>query len=152
MSDRETARGIIVVGVDGSPSCREALEWAVRQAGITGAKVVAVQAWLAPTDYATGGLLVPEDEWATEAEASLASLVSHVAAEQPQVEIEQRVVKGHPAAALVEAARDADLLVVGSRGHGGFTGTLLGSVSHHVLHRARCPVVVVRGTDAPQGR
>ncbi|MEU3985934.1 universal stress protein [Streptomyces sp. NPDC026672] len=55
-----------------------------------------------------------------------------------------QVVEGHPAAALTEAAKDAELLVVGSRGHGAFTGMLLGSVSHHCVHHATCPVLVVR--------
>ncbi|MQM27939.1 universal stress protein [Glycomyces albidus] len=145
MSDRESERDVVVVGVDGSPSSREALEWAMRQAETTGAKVVAVQAWLAPTDYATGGLLIPEEQWVAEASGSLNAIVSQVAAARPQVPIEQRVVKGHPVTVLVDQARGADLLVVGSRGRGGFAGALLGSVSHHVLHRAPCPVAVVRG-------
>jgi nucleotide-binding universal stress UspA family protein len=143
MSDRES--DVVVVGVDGSPSSREALEWAMRQAETTGAKVVAVQAWLAPTDYATGGLLIPEEQWVAEASESLDAIVSQVAATRPQVSIEQRVIKGHPVTVLVDQARGADLLVVGSRGRGGFAGALLGSVSHHVLHRAPCPVAVVRG-------
>ena len=65
------------------------------------------------------------------------------------VEIERRVVEGAPGAVLVEESRGADLLVVGSRGHGGFAGLLLGSVSQQCAHHAECPVVIVR---APSGR
>jgi nucleotide-binding universal stress UspA family protein len=65
--------------------------------------------------------------------------------ESAPVEIRPRVVEGNPAQALLDTAKDADLLVVGSRGHGGFTEALLGSVSQHVVHHAPCPVVVVRG-------
>ncbi|MFC3495777.1 universal stress protein [Glycomyces rhizosphaerae] len=143
MSHLENGRGVIVVGVDGSKSSRLALEWALRQAEVTRAKVIAVQAWVAPIDYATGGLLIPEEQWIANARASLESIVSHASAERPLVPIEQRVVAGHPATVLVNQAEGADLLVVGNRGHGAFAGALLGSVSRHVVHRAPCPVVVV---------
>lgn len=145
MTFHGTQRGAIVVGVDGSKSSRHALEWALRQAELTGANVIAIQAWLAPTDYATGDFLIPPEQWIANARASLESIVSHASSERPQVPIEQRVIEGHPATVLVEQARDAELLVVGSRGRGAFTSALLGSVSMHVIHRAPCPVVVIPG-------
>ncbi|MEU8515733.1 universal stress protein [Kitasatospora sp. NPDC048722] len=146
---RRSAR--IVVGVDGSPTSRAALVWAARQAGLTGAAVDAVIAWQYPVGYGTPSAAVPNFDLAGNARQTLAGAVAAATARSPQVEIRQHVVQGHPAAALLEAADSADLLVVGNRGHGGFTEALLGSVSQHCVHLARCPVVVVRGTE-PQPR
>jgi len=143
MSDRKQEAGVVVVGVDGSPSSRRALRWALRQAEATGMKVVAVYAWRAPTGYGTGVMVMPGVQWADEARASLESTVEAAAAKWPHVTIEQRVLEGHPAEILLNQTEDADLLVVGSRGHGGFVGALLGSVSNHCVHHATCPVVVV---------
>lgn len=143
MSDRVRRQGGIVVGVDGSPSSRRALDWALRQADATGLKVVAVLAWRAPTGYGTGALVAQGVDWADEARASLESIVAPATAPWPQVPVEQRVLEGHPTEILLDKARSADLLVVGSRGHGGFAGALLGSVSNHRVHHATCPVVVV---------
>ena len=143
MSDRVRRQGGIVVRVDGSPSSRRALDWALRQADATGLKVVAVLAWRAPTGYGTGALVTQGVDWADEARASLESIVAPASAPWPQVPVEQRVLEGHPAEILLDQARSADLLVVGSRGHGGFVGALLGSVSNHCVHHATCPVVVV---------
>ncbi|MDA1360943.1 universal stress protein [Glycomyces luteolus] len=144
MSDRKKPeQGAVVVGVDGSPPSRRALRWAVRQAEATGMKIVAVYAWRPPTRYGTGVMVMPGVEWAEEARAALYSTVETFSARWPNVPIEQRVIEGHPAAVLLEQAEGADLLVVGSRGHGGFMGALLGSVSNHCVHHATCPVVVV---------
>ncbi|WP_205328581.1 universal stress protein [Glycomyces sp. YM15] len=143
MSDREQQQGVVVVGVDGSPSSRRALRWALRQAEATGMRVVAVNAWRAPTGYGTGVMVMPGVEWAEEARAALHSTVEASSTRWPDVPIEQRVIEGHPAAVLLKQAEGADLLVVGSRGHGGFVGALLGSVSSHCVHHATCPVVVV---------
>jgi nucleotide-binding universal stress UspA family protein len=131
------------VGVDGSPSSRRALDWAMRQAEATGMKIVALLAWRAPTGYGTGALVASGVDWANEARASLESIVAPVSEEWPQVPVEQRVLEGHPAEVLLAQTEGADLLVVGSRGHGGFAGALLGSVSTHCVHHATCPVVVI---------
>ncbi|MFD5432959.1 universal stress protein [Kitasatospora sp. NPDC127067] len=139
---RRSAR--IVVGVDGSPTSRSALTWAARQAGLTGDSVDAVIAWQYPVGYGAPSAAVPNFDFAGNARQALAGAVTEAAAESPQVEIRQHVVQGHPAAALLEAAESADPLVVGNRGHGGFTEALLGSVSQHCVHHAPCPVVVVR--------
>jgi nucleotide-binding universal stress UspA family protein len=142
--------GRIVVGIDGSEASKEALSWALAEARLRGDTVEAVHAWTAPYAAPTGlpGALVPPvDERMTEAirngaEALLAETVAEAAA--GEVAIEQRVVEGPAATALIEAAKGAELLVVGSRGHGGFTGLLLGSVSDQVASHAPCPVVIVR--------
>lgn len=136
----------IVVGVDGSPGARRALEWALDEAVVRGAIVVAVHAWQLPYVVSTplGVVSVPVDEDATaEAEAELAAVIDEVAAAHPSTTVERQVVVGSPAAALIEAGADASLIVVGSRGRGGFAGLLLGSVSHQLAHHAPCPVVIV---------
>lgn len=137
--------GVVVVGVDGSPSSRRALRWAVDQAEATGMRVMAVQAWQVPTMYGAGAMVMPGVDWGEKARTELESTVASAAGKEPRVPIEQRLVEGHPASALLDQAEKAgaDLLVVGSRGHGGFVGMLLGSVSLHVVTHARCPVVVI---------
>ncbi|MGC9665150.1 universal stress protein [Planosporangium sp. 12N6] len=138
----------IVVGVDGSESSRHALRWAIDQAALTGATVDAVNAWELPT-YAG---MAPVVDTGDEAEAlskageqMLAETLTAVSGDHPTVAIRSRVVQGHAAFELLRAAEGADLLVLGCRGHGGFIGVLLGSVSQYCVYHANCPVVVVRG-------
>jgi nucleotide-binding universal stress UspA family protein len=140
----------IVAGVDGSPSSLSALRWAVRQAALTGAAVDAVIAWnyaaaagygWAPTG--TEGSFDFEED----AEKILADAISGVV-NPGNVEVRALVIAGVPAQVLLDACDGADLLVVGSRGHGGFAGALLGSVSQHCVHHAHCPVAVIRGRDS----
>jgi nucleotide-binding universal stress UspA family protein len=135
----------IVVGVDGSPHSEEALRWALGQARLTGRPVDAVRAWRIPVGYGVeaGGPLLLHD-WEGHAAGSLRDTVASVVEPADVDRVSQRVVKGHPAAVLLDAAVDAALLVVGNRGRGGSTGMLLGSVSRHVIARATCPVVVIR--------
>jgi nucleotide-binding universal stress UspA family protein len=138
--------GRIVVGVDGSDSSLAALAWAVRQAALTGAGVEAVIAWQIPVAYGYGYTMaeaIPELEKA--AGQVLDEAVTEAAKRAPDVRIRPVVVQDNAVRALLDLARGADLLVVGSRGHGGFTEALLGSVSQHAVHYAECPVVVVRG-------
>ncbi len=136
--------GRIVVGVDGSPSSVRALSWAIRQASRTGSVVDAICAWQYPVSYGWAVTdLDPEiGELATQA---LEKAIAEARQADENVEIRAHVLERSPAQALIEAAEGADLLVVGSRGHGGFTGMLLGSVSQHCVHHAPCPVLVVRG-------
>lgn len=135
----------IVVGVDGSEASVRALRWAVEEARLRNARVRAVHAWSYPhvSTYhqAVRALSAPLAE---EAEATLDRAVREGAAGAAGVEIEQVVVEGPAAAALVDASSDASLLVVGSRGLGGFSGLLLGSVSHQAASHASCAVVIVR--------
>jgi nucleotide-binding universal stress UspA family protein len=136
--------GRIVVGVDGSESSLDALNWAVDQAELTGALVEVIVTWEWPTGY--WSLPYPEG-WdpATDARAVVAEPVERLRKTHPKLHIDITVTEGHPAPVLVEASRRADLLVVGSRGHGEFSGMLLGSVSEHCVTNAHCPVLVFRG-------
>lgn len=134
----------IVVGVDGSPSSMKALRWAIGQAKLTGAEVEAVIAWSYPSSYG----LAPFSEGAADFEGDAGKLLIEALAQvsgiAPDVVVEPLVVQGHAADVLVRTAEGADLLVVGSRGHGGFAGMLLGSVSQYCVHHASCPVLVLR--------
>jgi nucleotide-binding universal stress UspA family protein len=138
----------IVVGVDGSPSARQALRWAVRQAELTGGTVDAVIAWQYPA--AIGGFgfapsaMIDGADYAEISAKTLADDVASTVSPDSSVSIRQLVVADNAARALLDAADGADLLVVGSRGHGGFAGALLGSVSQHCVHHAPCPVIVIR--------
>jgi nucleotide-binding universal stress UspA family protein len=132
----------IVVGVDGSPASLGALEWAVRQAALTGAVVEAVTAWHFPAAYG-GYPIVAQTDWQATAREIQESAVKEALGHEATALV-RRVAQGHPVQVLLDAAADADLLVVGSRGHGGFTGMLLGSVSEHVVAHAPCAVVVVK--------
>jgi nucleotide-binding universal stress UspA family protein len=142
----------IVVGIDGSESSRNALRWAVEEAKLRRASVVAVHVWAVPDATMYGGLAVTQNE--VEALAQDArEFVEHAVEEavpDAVVDVTPIAVEGNPATALIAAARSADLLVVGSRGLGGFKGLLLGSVSQRVAHHAPCPVVVI-GTNARVG-
>jgi nucleotide-binding universal stress UspA family protein len=137
--------GRIVVGVDGSESSKAALAWAVRQAALTGARVDAVNAWQIPATWGYGYSMALEiPDLAKIAGKMLDEAIAEEADLAPEVEIRPVVVQENPARALLDAARGADLLVVGSRGHGGFTEALLGSVGQHCVHHANCPVVIIR--------
>jgi nucleotide-binding universal stress UspA family protein len=139
--------GRIVVGVDGSESSKAALAWAVRQAALTGASVDAVQAWHDPVSYSYGygyAMALPLPDVEKFAAGVLDEAIAEAAELVPGVEIRPVLVQDNPAQALLDAAKGADLLVVGSRGHGGFAEALLGSVGQHCVHHAECPVVVIR--------
>jgi nucleotide-binding universal stress UspA family protein len=151
MSGQEHAEGRrIVAGVDGSASSVEALRWAVRQAELTGSCVDAVIAWQYPaTAVGFGwGAIADDTDYAELAAKTVAEAISQAVDPATDVQVRLVVVHGYPAQVLTEHAAGADLLVVGSRGHGGFAGTLLGSVSQHCTHHAPCPVVVIRGRSA----
>ena len=136
----------IVVGFDGSGSAQEALRFAVREARLRGAGLRVVTAWHLPTMAYGGGLSGPEVDPAVLEESASAAQEAALAALGEQadgVEIERAVRMGQPAQVLTTEARGADLLVVGSRGRGGFAGLLLGSVSHQCALYAPCPIVIV---------
>lgn len=142
--------GRIVVGIDGSAESRAALAWAVEEAGYRRATVEVVHAWFlpavafAPYGAAAVPVLAPGD-LEKAADALLHDVIGEVVGDD-RATVDAVLVEGHPADVLVTKAVGADLLVVGSRGHGGFAGLLLGSVSNHVVHHATCPVVVIRST------
>jgi nucleotide-binding universal stress UspA family protein len=138
----------IIVGVDGSDHSRHALGWAMREAEARHVPLTAVTVHPASVSY-WGAVTYPEGSIGrTEALRSVQELVDKVAGEigvsGPDVAVDVR--SGAPAEELIDASRDADMLVVGSRGSGGFARLMMGSVSSQVAHHAACPVVVVRGT------
>lgn len=138
------AKERIVVGVDGSASSQQALDWAARQAELTGSSLEAVIAWQWPMSY--GYALPVPDNFDPGADAGevLRKVVDPVVASRPGLDLRRSVVEGYAPKVLVDASQSADLLVVGSRGHGELAGVLLGSVSEHCAAHAHCPVVVVR--------
>jgi nucleotide-binding universal stress UspA family protein len=144
----------IVAGVDGSPSSLAALRWAVRQAQRTGGTVDAVIAWQFP---ATGNFgwapvaAIDDLDFESIAKHTLDQAIGGLGELAAGVPVRPLVAQGLPAQVLLDASDGADLLVVGSRGHGGFAEALLGSVSQHLVHHASCPVVVMRGEERAGG-
>jgi len=134
----------IVVGVDGSESSLGALEWAANEATLTGSTLEAVTSWIWPNTYANAFYLSDLYDPAAEAHKVLDDAIERVQSAYPDVTIRPIVVEGHPAPALVGASLGADLLVVGSRGRGEFSGMLLGSVSEYCTHNVGCPITIVR--------
>jgi nucleotide-binding universal stress UspA family protein len=138
----------IVVGVDGSEGARRALLWAMKEARLRGASIEAVNAWHVP--YLDYGAYVPAVDPAifhAAARQVLNDAVGSVDQSGLVRPIECAAAQGTAAVALFEVAKGADLLVVGARGLGGFTGLLLGSVSHQVAQHHGCPVVIVPPED-----
>lgn len=148
MTPEETAEpGRIVVGVDGSESSLAALAWAARQAHFTGSTLEIVMTWEWPSSYGWA-VPVPDDfDPEEDVRKALESATETVRAQYPDVRVDPRVVSGHPAPILVEASKGADLLVVGSRGHGEFVGMLLGSCSEYCATNGHCPVLIFRATS-----
>ncbi|TFC10362.1 universal stress protein [Cryobacterium algoritolerans] len=133
---------LVVVGVDGSPESVTALRWAVDEARVRHGRVRLITSWSYPprTIDIDGGFI--DDRSERGAERMQASALAAVPSEG--VDVTGHVVQGPPASVLLDAAAPADLLIVGSRGLGGFSGLLLGSVSSQLVHHASCPVLVIR--------
>ena len=141
----------VIVGVDGSAQSVMALRWACHRAQTCGDAIRAVCAWsLGASGEDWTSLPGAKAEGQQRAERALQAAVDVARCDQPASEIETLVVEGPAARVLIEMSADADLLVVGSRGHGGFRGLLLGSVSLQCVHHARCPVTVVRQSEGGQ--
>ena len=141
---RQHPDGPVVVGVDDSEESLAAIAWAADEAGRRGVPLVAVHAWRA-WPWLTESLIgwsVSDANLGAGLEQMVTDLVAPYIAEGQQVET--RVTIGHPAVKLVDASDEASVVVLGSRGRGGFMGMLLGSTSREVMRQARCPVVVVR--------
>jgi nucleotide-binding universal stress UspA family protein len=138
----------IVVGIDGSEGSHRALRWAYEEARVHGAKLLVVTAWMVPAPPVAPpyGSFPWEGsfDFSETAKEALTTSISEVLGSDPGVEVESEVVEGNAPLVLLEKSATADLLVVGSRGHGAFAGMLLGSVSQHVTAHAKCPVVVIR--------
>ncbi|MGA7988101.1 MAG: universal stress protein [Candidatus Dormiibacterota bacterium] len=150
------AAAAVVVGVDGSDGAKEALRWALAEARLRKAPLRIVHAWTyASMGATTGGygylggfdsssaLGVENNDLQRAAEELVDRLIGEVVGDVKDVEVERQVIEGRSAEVLVGAVAASDLLVVGSRGHWGFAGLLLGSVSQECVHHAPCPVVVV---------
>ena len=137
----------IVVGVDGSEPSAEALAYALRQARLEGADIRAVTAWyVSAVSYGGPGaspLVNVHEAFEKDAQAISRDALKAVGGDAAGIEIVAIVREGHPAKVLLDEAASADLLVVGSRGLGGFAELLLGSVSHECAQHATCPVVIV---------
>jgi nucleotide-binding universal stress UspA family protein len=142
--------GVVVVGVDGSDASKDALGWAGRYARLTGSTLHAVTAWQIPAELALA-VAVPDLDPQGDAQRLLKETVGEVLEGREPVALRTSVVQGPPALVLEQLAGAADLLVVGSRGHGALAGILLGSVSEHCVHHAGCPVVVVHHRNEQAG-
>lgn len=138
--------GLVVVGDDGSAGAAHAVAYAVEQARARGATLLVVYAWQLPTVSAVYGSGYSEllEEAAREEYRLARERVGRWRSEYPDVHVIDRQVSDHPVPALAAASATADLVAVGSRGMGGFAAAVLGSVGHGLLHRAECPVAVVR--------
>jgi nucleotide-binding universal stress UspA family protein len=142
MPERKT----IVVGVDGSPGSRKALTWAAAEAAVHGAELVVLNVWEHTLMPPAGSVSVSERYVPDSSQSTTDDLVQIIKEElgdDPPVPVRAQVRQGRAAKVLIDESADADLLVVGKRGHGGFVGLVLGSVSQHVAAYAKCPVTVV---------
>lgn len=143
MGGSRTGAFRIVVGVDGSESSHAAMDWAVDEARLRNGQVVAISAWHYPYVSDALGQVWEYQGFEEDARAVLEAELERVG--DRGVEITGSLIQGNPASALVDASHQADLVIVGSHGRGGFTGMMLGSVSTQAVHHAHCPVLVVRG-------
>lgn len=137
----------VLVGVDGSRGSRKALTWAAAEAADHQADLVVLNVWERPVPPPAGSGSVPTTDVTDDGERAAEALVQIIKEElgdDPPVLAHPRVKHGRPAEVLIEESAAADLLVVGTRGRGGFAGLVLGSVSQHVAAYAKCPVTVVR--------
>ncbi|XAS62550.1 universal stress protein [Pseudarthrobacter sp. So.54] len=141
----------IVVGVDGSDASVEALRQAQHLAVQLSAKLVALASWDVPPVY-DGYVAMGIDDFDVRAGEILQETVQKALGEPTPGNVETRLVQGHPRHTLMEASRDADMVVVGRRGHGGFGGMLIGSVSSALVAHAHCPVLVVHSPETKAGR
>ncbi len=143
----------VVVGVDGSPCAELALRFAAEEAKLRGTRLRVVTAWHVPAMINGGGFApaavypIDSTEFEQSATAGLEQTLRSFANELAGLEVEQVVEQGQPSQVLVEQAEGAELLVVGTRGRGGFAGLLLGSVSQQCVHHAPCPIVIVPPTQ-----
>ena len=142
----------IVVGIDGSSASRDALRWALEEARLWNGAVEAVYAWSYPVMTYAPGIVPPptfaREDLETEARHVLNTTVDAVVGDAgPGLPVERVIVEGSAAKQLIESSRHADMLVVGHRGHGGFTGLLLGSVAEQCAVHAGCPAVITRSVE-----
>ncbi len=146
--DRVLAGHRVVAGVDGSPDSVLALRWAGYVAAMLGARLSVVMAWEYPPSFGWAAI-APDWDPAQDMANELAKAAEAAFGERQPAGLELLVREGGPARVLLEESRHASMLVVGSRGHGGFVGLLLGSVSANVAEHASCPVLIIHGKQGP---
>lgn len=146
MEDSASEAATFVVGVDGSEASVEALRQAQRLAVPLGAKILATAYWDDPQVYA-GYVAMGIDRFEERVMIILNDAMEQAFGHEIPPNVTPRVVRGHPRDSLIDASRHADMIIVGRRGHGGFGGLLLGSVSSACVARAHCPVLVVHSPD-----
>jgi nucleotide-binding universal stress UspA family protein len=144
---RDAAIGRVAVGIDGSPGGDAALRWAADEAIRCGAELVLVHGWSYPYQGPRTGISEPRDDMRLDAMRTLEASAVKVRELAPNLRCHSIISEQSPAKAIIDAGKDADLVVVGSRGHGGFSSLLLGSVSRTVLQHSAVPVVVIRHKD-----
>ncbi|NNN19598.1 MAG: universal stress protein [Acidimicrobiaceae bacterium] len=132
----------IVVGVDGSPSSNAALDWAAQEAEIRGAALELIHAWNYP-NLGYGGYVAVLEDFEKDASNILNDVVATVREAHPNLKLVSSLLQGPTAQTIMERAKEADMVVVGSRGRGGFTGLLLGSVGQQLVHHCQIPVVII---------
>jgi nucleotide-binding universal stress UspA family protein len=138
----------IVAGVDGSPDSVQALRWAGYFAAMLGARLEVVMAWEYPPSFGWAAI-APDWDPADDVQKVLADSARAAFGDRPPSGLQFRVREGGAARVLLDECRGAAMLVVGSRGHGGFVGLLLGSVSANVAEHASCPVLIIHGDEGP---
>lgn len=145
--------GAVLLAVDGSPAGKGAVEFAFAEASLRDADLLAVHVWNTWSERAYEGpgdplnMVVDTERLREEEQRLLDETLLQWEKRYPHVAVERRLIRSRIRPALIEASHDAQLVVAGARGRGGFTGLLLGSVSQALLHHAHCPVAVVRGTS-----
>jgi len=152
MGAGETRQRRVIVGVDGSELSNAALRWAVEEGTLRGAEVHAITAWWIPGGYGDVWMIVPNVDYAAEARKVMDRAIEEAIGPDEAQLVHRHLVEGNPATALIDAATPDDIVVVGSHGHGGFVGSLIGSVSQRVAAHAPCPVVIVRRPETPAKR
>ncbi|MCL4552080.1 MAG: universal stress protein [Candidatus Marsarchaeota archaeon] len=132
----------IIVGVDGSPSSNFALEWAAQEAEIRGSTLELIHAWNYP-NLGYGGYVAVLEDFEKDAAALLDEVVASVRKNYPRLKLVSSLIQGPTAQTIMDRAKEADMVVVGSRGRGGFSGLLLGSVGQQLVHHCPAPVVII---------
>ncbi|MGW2741875.1 universal stress protein [Streptomyces sp. NPDC001450] len=150
---RPNPTGPVLLAVDGSPAGEKAIEFAFAEAAVRDADLLALHVWNTWNERAYEGpgdplnMVVDIERLRAQEQQLLDDTLSPWQTRYPQVAVERRLMRSRVRMALIDASHDAQLVVAGARGRGGFTGLLLGSVSQALLHHAHCPVTVVRGDE-----
>lgn len=135
----------IIVGVDGSPSANKATEWAAQEADLRGATLELIHAWNYP-NLGYGGYVAVLEDFEKDASTVLEAVTAAVREAHPTLILISTLVQGPTAQTIIDKASQADMVVVGSRGKGGFSGLLLGSVGQQLVHHCQAPIVIIHAS------